>query len=58
MSLPIIYGERAPVVPMQPEPEPVVDQLAKKAHAEAPGLPVVLERWRGEWRVDVRRVRT
>jgi len=39
------------------EDEPVLDALARAAHREAPGVPVVLERWRGEWRADVRQVR-
>ena len=43
--------------PVQQQDEPLLDALARAAHREAPGVPVVLERWRGQWRVDVRQVR-
>jgi len=37
--------------------ESALDALCRAAAREAPGVPVVLEKWRGEWRADVRQVR-
>jgi len=51
-----VVDQQPPRLDQSPD-EPVVDALCRAAHREAPGVPVVLERWRGEWRADVRQVR-